>query len=118
MNQLALPVAGDLVAIMHTNMGDISIRLFPDHAPKAVENFTTHAANGYYDGIQHTSWIYNCLERFCYWYQRNNHFGNLSFDRCHFQEDKKEKALTDMDDPHFGSAWNVALLLLIQFRHT
>ena len=51
MNQLALPVAGDLVAIMHTNMGDISIRLFPDHTPKAVENFTTHAANGYYDGI-------------------------------------------------------------------
>ena len=51
MNQLALPVAGDLVAIMHTNMGDISIRLFPDHAPKAVENFTTHAKNGYYDGI-------------------------------------------------------------------
>ena len=51
MNQLALPVAGDLVAIMHTNMGDISIRMFPDHAPKAVENFTTHAKNGYYDGI-------------------------------------------------------------------
>ena len=51
MNQLALPTAGDLVAVMHTNMGDISIRLFPDHAPKAVENFTTHAANGYYDGI-------------------------------------------------------------------
>ena len=51
MNQLALPVAGDPVAVMHTNMGDISIRLFPDHDPKAVENFTTHAANGYYDGI-------------------------------------------------------------------
>ena len=51
MNQLALPVAGDLVAVMHTNMGDIAIRLFPDHAPKAVENFTTHAKNGYYDGI-------------------------------------------------------------------
>ena len=51
MNQLALPVAGDLVAIMHTNMGDISIRLFPDHTPKTVENFTTHAKNGYYDGI-------------------------------------------------------------------
>ena len=51
MNQLALPVAGDLVAIMHTNMGDISIRMFPDHAPKAVENFTTHAKNGYYNGI-------------------------------------------------------------------
>ena len=51
MNQLALPVAGDLVAIMHTNMGDISIRLFPEFAPKTVENFTTHAKNGYYDGL-------------------------------------------------------------------
>ena len=51
MNQLALPVAGDLVAIMHTNMGDISIRLFPEFAPLTVENFTTHAKNGYYDGI-------------------------------------------------------------------
>ncbi len=51
MNQLSLPVQGDTVAIMHTSMGDISIRLFPEHAPKAVENFTTHAKNGYYDGI-------------------------------------------------------------------
>ena len=51
MNQLAMPVAGDLVAVMHTNMGDISIRLFPEFAPKTVENFTTHAKNGYYDGI-------------------------------------------------------------------
>ena len=51
MNQLALPVAGDLVAVMHTNMGDISIRLFPEFAPKTVENFTTHAKNGYYNGI-------------------------------------------------------------------
>ena len=51
MNQLALPAAGETVAVMHTSMGDISIRLFPDHAPKAVENFTTHAKNGYYNGI-------------------------------------------------------------------
>ena len=51
MNQLAMPVAGDLVAIMHTTMGDISIRLFPEFTPKTVENFTTHAKNGYYDGI-------------------------------------------------------------------
>ncbi len=51
MNQLEKPVAGETVAVMHTNMGDISIRLFPDHAPKAVENFVTHAQNGYYDGI-------------------------------------------------------------------
>ena len=51
MNQLAMPVQGETVAIMRTNMGDISIRLFPEFAPKTVENFTTHAKNGYYDGI-------------------------------------------------------------------
>lgn len=45
------PQAGDTVAVMHTSMGDISIKLFPDYAPKAVENFTTHAKNGYYDGL-------------------------------------------------------------------
>ncbi len=51
MNQLAKPVAGELVAVMHTTMGDISIRLFPDYTPKTVENFVTHAKNGYYNGI-------------------------------------------------------------------
>ncbi|KAM3414790.1 hypothetical protein BST61_g9940 [Cercospora zeina] len=38
-------------ATIHTTMGDISIRLFPQHAPKAVENFSTHSKNGYYNGI-------------------------------------------------------------------
>ena len=51
MNQLALPQSGETVAIMHTSMGDISIRLFPDKTPKTVENFTTHAKNGYYNGV-------------------------------------------------------------------
>lgn len=51
MNQLGLPAANETTAVMHTNMGDISIRLFPDYAPKTVENFVTHAKNGYYDGI-------------------------------------------------------------------
>ena len=49
--QLDGPQDGDTVAIMHTNMGDISIRFFPEAAPKAVENFITHAKNGYYDGL-------------------------------------------------------------------
>lgn len=52
MNQLDKPTAGDIVAIMHTSMGDISIRLFPDKTPKTFENFTTHAKNGYYDGLK------------------------------------------------------------------
>lgn len=51
MNQLATPRAGETTAVMHTNKGDIAIRLFPEQAPKAVENFTTHAKNGYYDGL-------------------------------------------------------------------
>ena len=49
--QLEGPAEGDTVAIMHTSMGDICIRFFPEAAPKAVENFTTHAKNGYYNGL-------------------------------------------------------------------
>ncbi len=43
--------AGDQIAIMKTNMGDIEFLLFPEVAPKAVENFTSLAKQGYYNGI-------------------------------------------------------------------
>lgn len=36
-------------AVIHTTHGDIHIRLFPGSAPKAVENFVTHARRGYYN---------------------------------------------------------------------
>lgn len=36
---------------METTMGTIKIRLFPEYAPKAVENFVTHSEEGYYDGL-------------------------------------------------------------------
>ena len=49
--QLEAPQVGETVAIMHTSMGDISIRFFPEGAPKTVENFITHAKNGYYNGL-------------------------------------------------------------------
>jgi len=49
--QLETVKSGDTVAVMHTNMGDIEIKLFPEHASKTVENFTTHAKNGYYNGL-------------------------------------------------------------------
>ncbi len=45
------PAAGDPTATMKTTMGDISVKFFPQYAPKAVENFITHAKNGYYNGI-------------------------------------------------------------------
>ena len=51
MKQLDKPQVGERIAVMHTNHGDISLRLFPDEAPKAVENFVTHAENGYYNGL-------------------------------------------------------------------
>ena len=38
-------------ATIKTNRGDMVFVLFPEVAPKAVENFTTHAKNGYYDGL-------------------------------------------------------------------
>ncbi len=41
----------DIIATIRTNKGDIKLRLFPDKAPKAVENFVTHAKEGYYDGV-------------------------------------------------------------------
>ena len=49
--QTALPVKGDLTAIMHTNMGDIKIKLFRDEVPKTVKNFVELAKSGYYNGI-------------------------------------------------------------------
>lgn len=36
--------------VLETNRGNIELQLFEDKAPKAVENFVTHAKNGYYDG--------------------------------------------------------------------
>ena len=43
--------AGDTLATIKTNMGEIKVKLFPAEAPKTVENFTTHAKEGYYNGL-------------------------------------------------------------------
>ena len=45
--QLSMPQEGDTVAVLHTSMGDISIKFFENEAPKTVENFLTHAKEGY-----------------------------------------------------------------------
>lgn len=37
--------------VLETTQGTIELRLFPDVAPLAVENFLTHVKNGYYDGV-------------------------------------------------------------------
>jgi peptidyl-prolyl cis-trans isomerase B (cyclophilin B) len=51
MKQLEKPKSGDKIATIFTNFGDIKIKLLPEAAPKAVENFITHSENGYYDGV-------------------------------------------------------------------
>jgi peptidyl-prolyl cis-trans isomerase B (cyclophilin B) len=38
-------------ATMHTNHGAIRLELFPEDAPKTVENFERLAADGFYDGL-------------------------------------------------------------------
>ena len=49
--QLEMPEEGEEVALITTNHGVIKLRLFPEAAPKAVENFMTLAKDGYYDGV-------------------------------------------------------------------
>lgn len=46
------PSKGDKVATLKTTMGDIQVVFFDKVAPKAVENFLTHAAAGYYNGLK------------------------------------------------------------------
>ena len=41
----------DIAVITVKGYGEIKVRFFPDGASKAVENFTTHAKEGYYDGL-------------------------------------------------------------------
>ena len=50
--QTDAPKSGDKTAVMHTSLGDITFKFFPVEAPKAVENFLTHAKNGYYNGLK------------------------------------------------------------------
>lgn len=41
----------NLVVVLETNRGNIEIRLMPDAAPKAYENFTKLVEKGYYNGL-------------------------------------------------------------------
>ncbi len=50
--QFSEPKTGDTVAeIVIEGHGSVFVKFFEDEAPKAVENFVTHAKNGYYDGL-------------------------------------------------------------------
>ncbi|WP_271853969.1 peptidylprolyl isomerase [Planococcus maritimus] len=49
--QLEKGITEETVVEMTTSEGTMRIRLFPEIAPKAVENFLGHAESGYYEGI-------------------------------------------------------------------
>ena len=57
LNALELPQLSETVSKdedlveMVTTEGSIEIKLFPKQAPKTVENFITHAKDGYYDNV-------------------------------------------------------------------
>lgn len=50
--QFSAPKEGETIAILHTTMGDITLRFFEEEAPKAVGNFLEMAQRGYYDGCE------------------------------------------------------------------
>lgn len=49
--QLDSPSEGEDIAVLTTSMGTIKMRLFPNAAPKAVENFKGLIQKGYYNGL-------------------------------------------------------------------
>lgn len=49
--QFQAPKAGDTVAEIKTSRGTVKVILYPELAPKAVENFKQLATSGYYNGI-------------------------------------------------------------------
>ncbi len=51
LEQFRVPESGDTVVTIATNYGEIHILMFPEVAPKAVENLVTHGQNNYYDGV-------------------------------------------------------------------
>jgi peptidylprolyl isomerase len=41
----------EVLVVLETNQGNITLKMFPKVAPLAVENFVTHVKNGYYNGL-------------------------------------------------------------------
>ncbi len=49
--QTNAPVAGDLIATIHTSEGVMKFKLFPNEIPEGVKNFTELAKAGKYAGV-------------------------------------------------------------------
>ncbi|CAH1855943.1 peptidylprolyl isomerase [Convivina intestini] len=49
--QLDIESVTGSVVVLTTSLGDIKVKLFDSLTPKTVENFLTHAKDGYYDDV-------------------------------------------------------------------
>ena len=49
--QMQIDPKKEYTATIETNRGDIEIELYPEHAPKTVNNFVFLAREGFYDGV-------------------------------------------------------------------
>lgn len=49
--EMQINETGTYRVTLHTDRGDIELDLFPEHAPKTVNNFIFLAKEGFYDGI-------------------------------------------------------------------
>lgn len=93
--------AGEEVAVLKTSMGTIKIMLFPEVAPKAVENFKALIQEGYYNDIT----FHRVIENFMI--QSGDPTGTgaggeSSFQETYFEDEFSEKAL------HFRGALSMA----------
>ncbi|MGT2772572.1 Cof-type HAD-IIB family hydrolase [Streptococcus marimammalium] len=49
--QLDVKSSEGVVAVIKTNLGDLTLKLFSEQAPKTVANFISLSKDGYYDGV-------------------------------------------------------------------
>lgn len=54
-------LAANPVVVLETTQGNIQLELYPDVAPKAVENFVTHVKEGYYNHVAFHRIIHNFM---------------------------------------------------------
>ena len=49
--QMQIDTDAQYLAVLKTSKGDIELQLFPEHAPKTVNNFVFLAEQSFYDGV-------------------------------------------------------------------
>ncbi|AOM83055.1 peptidylprolyl isomerase [Salisediminibacterium beveridgei] len=90
----------EIEVVMETNMGDIRLKLFPEYAPLAVENFITLSEEGYYEDVI----FHRVLENFMI--QGGDPTGTGTGGESAFGEDFEDEFTSDL--AHFRGALSMA----------